>query len=619
MWYSPEKYIKPVHDINIDLKKLTGELEDKEAKITLAQFLHRNIGLTTQLLTGIELYPDQIITIKGMMKHNYSLCVWGRGVSKTWTAAVYCILQSIFSPNTTILVAGPTFRTARFIFNHIEKIADSSEAQLLAQAMGTRIRRNDEFRWSINGGEIVAIPLNGEKIRGFRANVLLIDEFLLMSEEIVEKVLIPYLVVPKDIRRRKQIREREDELVKKGIITDAERTKFPNEAKLIALSSASYTCEYLYRKYDEYIKQIYDPNMPENGATYFVSQMAWNSVPVDRIDKSVIELAQSNESNMATFKREYCAQFLDGSDSYFSMEKMIKCTVPDGEKPTLKLSGDKDKKYILAIDPNFSNSPTADNFAMCVVELDPDKEQRGTVVHSYAEAGRDLKDHIRYLHYLLTHFNIVMICIDYAGYQFIEAANEHELFKNDKINLNLFEFTAEKDGQEYSEELKKARNQYNTEIGRIVFSQYFTADFIRKANEWLQGCIDYKRIWFGGSIKANVEAFNLAISSGINADRLFPSDKLDKNESPLGYLIDGQETLIKQTKYEAASIEVKSTARGTQSFDLPQIMKRDTSQDRMRRDSYTALMLATWCMRCYYDIKNTPPVESFETFEPILI
>lgn len=618
MWYEPAKYIKPVYDLNQGLKELKGELDDKEARITLAQFLYRNLGITTQLLTGIELYPDQIITIKGMLKHNYSLCVWGRGVSKTWTAAIYCVLQSIFFPNTTILVAGPTFRTSRFIFNHIEKIAGSPEAQLLAQAMGAKVRRNDEFRWSINGGEIVAIPLNGEKIRGFRANVLLIDEFLLMSEDIVEKVLIPYLVVPKDIRRRKQIREREDNLIKKGIIKEEDRTKFLNEAKLIALSSASYTCEYLYRKYDEYIKQIYSPDLTEHDATYFVSQMSWDAIPEDRIDKSVIELAQSNQSNMATFKREYCAHFLDGSDSYFAMAKMLACSVPDGEDPTLKLTGDRDKKYVLAIDPNFSNSSTADDFAMCVIELDDSKNMRGTVVHSYAESGRDLKDHIKYFHYLWTNFNIEMICIDYAGYQFIDSVNEHELFKNDRTEFKIFDFVSEKDGDELNEELRKARISYNKQIHRIVFTQYFTTDFIRKANEWLQGCFDYKRIWFGGSLKANVSAFNKALSAPIDVATLIDINKLDKEESQMGYFIDNQEVLIKQTRYQAASIEVKTTARGVQSFDLPQMMKRDNTENRMRRDSYTACMLGTWCVKCYYDIVNTP-VQSFESFEPVLI
>jgi hypothetical protein len=622
MWYEPPKYIRPVKDINEGLRELKGELEEKEARITLAQFLHRNLGFTTNLLTGIDLYPDQIITIKGFMKHNFSLCVWGRGVSKTWTAAVYCILQSIFYPNTKILIAGPTFRTARFIFNHIEQIVDSPEAQLLIQALNPdkKVRRNDEFRWSINGGEIVAIPLNGEKIRGFRANILLIDEFLLMSEEIVEKVLIPYLVVPKDVKRRKRIREQEDELVKRGLITDAKRTKFKNEAKLIALSSASYKCEYLYRKYDEYAKKIYQPELDtdDEGARYFVSQMAWDAIPQDRIDKSVIKMASTNKSSLANFQREYCAQFLDGSDSYFSMDKMLKCTIPDGEEPTLKLVGDKDKKYILAIDPNFSNSATADDFAMCLMELDNDKDMRGTIVHSYAESGRDLKDHIKYFHYLYKNFNIEMICIDYAGYQFIDAANEHELFRNDKINFKMFDFVSEKDGTEYDEELRKARIGYNRQQHRIVFTQYFTTDFIRKANEWLQGCIDYKRIWFGSGIKANEAAFAKAVNVNVDTKELVNPAKFDKNETTMTSFIDNQEVLIQQTKYQAASIEVKTTVRGTQSFDLPDIMKRDTSEDRMRRDSYTAMMLGTWCLRCYYDIVNTP-VQTFDTFEPILV
>ncbi len=124
--------------------------------------------------------------------------------------------------------------------------------------MGIKSKRNDEFRWRINGGSIVAIPLNGEKIRGFRANVLLIDEFLLMSEDIVEKVLMPYLIAPQDITERQIIREKEDELIRLGVLTEEERMDFGNSSKFIGLSSASYTCEYLYKKYDEFVKMIYE-------------------------------------------------------------------------------------------------------------------------------------------------------------------------------------------------------------------------------------------------------------------------------------------------------------------------------------------------------------------------
>ena len=611
MWYESEKYKKEITDINHLMYSLKGELEDNEAKLTLIKFLYRNLGLTTELLSGIQLYPDQIVIIKGLLNSNYSLNVWGRGIGKTWLASIYCFLQCIFFPNTSILVAGPTFRTSRFIFNHIEKLADQPEAVMLAQAFGHKIKRNDEFRWSINGGEIVAIPLNGEKIRGFRANVLVIDEFLLMGEEMVEKVLMPYLVATPawEIKRRKMIRDKETDMIRKGIITEEERMVFHNNAKLVALSSASYTCEYLYKKYDEFVKQIYSDNLPENKARYFVSQLSWDSIPPDRMDKSIIELAQSNEANSATFQREYCAQFIDGSDSYFSMKKMIECTVPDGEEPTLLLQGHKDKKYILAIDPNFSNSPTADNFAMCLTELD-DNGPGATIVHSYAEAGKDLKDHIKYFYYLYTNFNIVMIVIDYAGYQFLESANESEWFRKDNIEIKVFDFVAEKDGAELEEQLKLARKGYNKTIHKVAFSQYFTTDFIRKANEHLQGCIDYKKIWFGGSIKGSANSFEKACSAKVNLEFV--------GEESASDLIDTQEILLKQTKYQCASIEVKTTAKGTQSFDLPQIMKRDMTSTRMRRDSYTALLLAAWGIKCFNDIKQAPE-ENTSTFEPIFI
>lgn len=616
MWYEPPKYIKPVTDINQGLKELKGELEDREAKITLAKFLRRNIGFTTELLTGIKLSPYQIITVKGMLSRNYTLCVWGRGVGKTFCAAIYCILQTLFEENTNILVAGPTFRTARFIFNHIENICDRKDAKMLFEAMGAKTRKNDEYRWKINGGSIVAIPLNGEKIRGFRANVLVIDEFLLMQEDMVEKVLTPYLVAPQDVGRRIKVRAKEDELIRRGIMREDEREVFLNNAKMVALSSASYKCEYLYRKYDEYLKAIYTEKPSENGVTYFISNLAWNAIPPEMMDKSVIEVAQSNEANSAMFAREYGAQFIDGSESYFSMNKMIACTVPDGQEPTILLRGEKGKKYIMAIDPNFSNSPTADHFAMCVVELDDDGT--GTVVHSYAKAGKDLKDHIKYFYYLLTNFNIEMIIIDYAGYQFIEAANESEHFRKVGLDLKIFEFTSEKDGLELEEELKKARREFNKQHQRIVFTQYFTSDFIRKGNEWLQGCIDYKKIWFGAVIQGNPTAHNKAVTANLDLSLLGLSKEGEEKGETIGDFIDTQEALIKLTKYECAAIEVKTTAKGVQSFDLPQLMKRDTGATRQRRDSYTALMLACWGMKCYNEIIKVPE-EQFETFTPFFV
>ena len=48
---------------------------------------------------------------------------------------------------------------------------------------------------------------------------------------------------------------------------------------------------------------------------------------------------------------------------------------------------------------------------MAVLELD-DENRQGALVHNYAVAGGDLNNHIKYMYYLMTNFNVVMIIID---------------------------------------------------------------------------------------------------------------------------------------------------------------------------------------------------------------
>lgn len=608
MWYSPENYKKNISSLNDELFKLSGDLDDKEAKITLVKFLKNNLSFTTELLTGIKLAPYQELVLKGMLNRNFSMNVWARGCGKTFIASVFCILQSIFEPNTKILIAGPTFRTARFIFNNIEKVCESKGAELLFQAFGAKSKRNDQYEWQINGGSIVAIPLNGEKIRGFRANVLVLDEFMLLPEEIVKTVLMPFLVAPQNMKERLETRSLEDKLIERGVMKQEDRIVFENTSKMIALSSASYSFENLYKTYKEWMDKIY--SQEKSNATYFISQLAWDALPEHMIDKTVIEEAQNGGASHSSFQREYCAQFTDGSDSYFSAKKMHECTIPDGEEPTTKIIGDKDGRYILAIDPSFSNSPSSDYFAMAVTELDGETKE-STLVHNYAVAGGDLKDHIKYLFYLLSSFDFKMIIIDNAGYQFIDAANESELFKNNNVCLRFFDFDSSKEDNEYALEIKRVRRIYDEKANVKVFKQNFTSEFIRKANVLLQGSIDHKKIWFASKTVANNKIFDRYASCNIDLGLVNAESTLD--------LIELQDSLVYQTKRQCALVEVKNTTKGTQTFDLPQHLKRSSAPNRARKDNYTALMLANWAAKCYYDIVAIEKETENSTFLPFAI
>ena len=407
------------------------------------------------------------------------------------------------------------------------------------------------------------------------------------------------------MKERLEIREIEDELIRQGAMKEEDRMVFENNSKMIALSSASYTFENLYKTYKEWLQNIYSKEQKES--SYFISQLSYESLPEEMIDTAVIEAAREGGTSNASFQREYCAQFTDGSDSYFSAKKMHECTIPDGEHPTTKVRGDSELKYICAIDPSFSNSPTSDYFAMSVMELNQETNT-STLVHGYAVAGGDLKDHIQYFEYLCDAFDFEMICIDNAGFQFIDSCNESKTFTK---NLDFFEFNSDAEGINYEKEIRRARKEYNKEAGKICYKQIFTSNWLRKANEHLQASIDHKRLWFASKATASTEAFNRMTNQTI-------SYKYPQGETILD-LIEEQDNLIYQTKKQCALIEVKSTAKGTQTFDLPQHLKRNTSVSRARRDNYTTLMIGNWAVKCYYDMMSAKDDAPEETFTPMML
>ena len=214
-------------------------------------------------------------------------------------------------------------------------------------------------------------------------------------------------------------------------------------------------------------------------------------------------------------------------------------------------------------------------------------------------------------------FNIIFMILDNAGADvFLAACNESELFKKQKLEIKTFEFDSDLEGIDYDIMVKNAKRKYNIEDKRIAFNQVFTSTFIRKANEYLQACIDYKRIWFASKTAANESFFNSVVSKGAPIE-LMKSD--DKKDWMLLDFIENQDDFIYQTKKQCAIVEHSSTSRGTQSFDLPQHLKRSTSANKARKDNYSAFMLANWALKCYNDIMLQKDEPQTATFSPIML
>jgi hypothetical protein len=207
--------------------------------------------------------------------------------------------------------------------------------------------------------------------------------------------------------------------------------------------------------------------------------------------------------------------------------------------------------------------------------------------------------------------------LDNAGSDtFLAACNESELFKKDKINIKILDMNTELEGQDYEIMIRNARNQYNLEDKKIAFNQVFTSNFIRKSNEYLQACIDYKKVWFASRTASEETFFNETINLNIPIQLMKVEDK--KDWTILDF-IENQDDFIYQTKKQCVLIEHSATSRGTQSFDLPQHLKRSVSANKARKDNYSAFMLANWAIKCYNDMMTVQTNQESVTFSPIMI
>jgi len=611
-----QKLNKKFKNINQEILDTKGFIDEKKAKILLYKFLKENPSFSSELITGVSLFPFQHMAIKAMMETDYFLGIWSRGMSKSFSTAIFAILDAILNQGVHIGIISKSFRQSKMIFRKIEEISRSPKAGFLSQCINRISKTNDEWVIEIGRSKITALPLgDGEKLRGFRFQRMIIDELLLMPEKILNEVILPFLSVVENPTERQKLYDLETTLIQQGKMSEEERYRWPNN-KIIGLSSASYKFEYLYKLYQQYESLIFN-NAEKDNAHRVIMHFSYDCAPDQLYDQNLINQAKATMSQ-SQFDREFGAVFTDDSSGYFKVSKMALCTIPDGEGQSVEVVGDPTAQYILAFDPSWSESEGSDDFSMQLLKINPEK-RNGTVVHSYALSGTNLKKHIEYMHYLLTHFNVVSIVGDYnGGVQFINSCNESEIFKKAGIKLDTFDADFD-NPQEYDKALRDARNQYNVSTRRIVNLRKPSSAWIRYANESLQAAFDHKRIWFAGA--AMDEAYNKQRLANIPIQTLKFSRHDDEKESGARQIdfIEQLKDNIELIKVQCALIQVNTSAQGTQSFDLPMNLKKQRGADKARKDSYSTLVLGNWMMQTYFDMINLQEQNIQATFVPMFI
>lgn len=309
---------------NDELESIKGTLSEIEAQKWFAKYCLANPSVMVYLLTRVKLDPVQDLMLRSFFLKDYCLVVAGRGFSKSFVISLFCILYAIAHPGVKIGIASGTFRQSKSIMKQIDIFASHPKKGTFLRACITKqlSKSTDAWEMGIGGSSITAIPLG--KVRGYRFNVLIVDELLVVSKEILDSILKPFLMVRQDGPEYEEITKAQKILVENGVLKPEEVQSFYQNNKIIGLSSASYKFESLYRdNYVPYVKTILDPEA--TNVNHCVYRLSYRAAPKGFMEQSSIDDMKRSMSQ-SMFNRELEAIFGDDSGGYFSAQAIEEAT-----------------------------------------------------------------------------------------------------------------------------------------------------------------------------------------------------------------------------------------------------------------------------------------------------
>ena len=272
--------------------------------------------------------------------------------------------------------------------------------------------------------------------------------------------------------------------------------------------------------------------------------------------------------------------FNDDSDGFFKKSLIDSCTSEDGDKDCFPpaLYGTKVKKYVYGVDPAYEG----DNFAVVILELNGSHRR---VVHTWTTQASDHKQRLRdgvitehdYYHYcarkirdLMKRFPCEYIALDSqgGGNALMEAFRDiTKIAESESVILPTIE---------PEEKTKETDLLPGLHIIKVI---NFTSDWISKANYALKKDMEDKAIRF---------PMNDAVSYAL-------SEYYDESMGDSKELYDTLDDCIfeiEELKKELTTIVVTETTTGREKFDTPSVKVGINRKGRLKKDRYSALLMA---------------------------
>ncbi|MED1863240.1 terminase [Fictibacillus nanhaiensis] len=157
-------------------------------------FYRLNLHRFIEHYFGIELFFFQKLLLFFMNLNTFFMLIAARGLSKSFMIAIFACSRCVLYPNTKVIIASGVKKQGKLIIT--EKIEKElmQYPNLAREIKQIKSSSNDASVIFHNGSTIEAVT-SSENSRGYRGNILILEEFRMIDENILNTVLKPFLNV----------------------------------------------------------------------------------------------------------------------------------------------------------------------------------------------------------------------------------------------------------------------------------------------------------------------------------------------------------------------------------------------------------------------------------------
>ena len=570
---------------------------------------------------NVDLLPSQSLMLKEMWKRKFPMLVASRGFGKSFILSLYAMMRALLMPGRKIIVVGAAFRQSKVLFEYMDNIWRN--APILRDIVGNNSgpRRDvDMCRMILGDSTVTCLPLgDGSKIRGQRANDIIADEFASIPRSIFENVVAGFAAVTSTPIENVRKIASQKKAVELGEITQ-EQIEIENKNDLgnqIILSGTAYYdfnhfAEY-WRKWRQIIKSQGDPKrlmeiFGEEGAPngFDWTQYSIIRIPFELLPEGFMDDAQVARSRATVhsgiYEMEFGACFSSDSNGFFKRSLIESCvaspenpiSLPSGEVNFhAMVRGNPAARYIFGIDP----ASEVDNFSIVVLEVYEDhrriaycwttnrgrhKEQLKAGLANetdfYSYCARKIRD-------LMKIFPCEEIAMDAqgGGIAVMEALHDPDKIQAGEIAL-----------WPTIDENKEKDTDGNPGLHIVEMVQFAKADWVVESNHGMRKDFEDKVLLFPYFDSATL---GLAIAD-------------DKLKSRLYDTLEDCVMEVEELKDELAMIIMSQTPAGRDKWDTPEIKLATGKKGNLRKDRYSALLMANMSART---LQRSPPPLNYKS------